>query len=278
MDGMSVEARIHEAIDRLTVAEKRAARGLLANYPTIGLAPVAEFARQSGASAATVLRFISRIGFGSYPEFQRQLRAELDERAKSPLQRSRERVRRPTAEGHFLHDFTSRLAANLEATSAQIPAAEFEAACARLAALRHGCHIAGGRLTDPIAAYLEAHLRILRPGVRRFDGRPEARADQILDVRAGDTAVLFDIRRYDTHTAALAEALVARRAFTILITDEWISDVSRFAKIVLPCRVGVERTWDASTAVFAVTEALIARATELCWPTASRRIAAIEER
>jgi DNA-binding MurR/RpiR family transcriptional regulator len=278
MNGMSIETRIHEAIDQLTVAEKRAARGLLANYPTIGLAPVAEFARQSGASAATVLRFVARLGFRSYPEFQRHLRDELDERAKSPLQRSRERPRRAARGQHFLHNFATQVTTNIEASAAQIPASEFEAACSRLATVKHACAIAGGRLTDPIAAYLEAHLRILRPGVRRLDGRPEARIDQILDIRPGDTAVLFDIRRYDSHLRGIAEDLTARRAFIILITDEWISEISKYAKIVLPCRIGIERTWDANTAIFALVEALIARTTELCWSTASHRIAAIEGR
>src|SRR5690606_33661070 len=51
-ESLSVEARIHEAMHRLTSAEKRVARGLLGSYPTIGFAPVAEFAAQSGTSAA----------------------------------------------------------------------------------------------------------------------------------------------------------------------------------------------------------------------------------
>src|SRR5690606_24279468 len=88
MEGKSVEGRIHDAIHRLTVAEKRAARGLLSSYPTLGLAPVAEFAQRAGASSATVLRFVSQLGYKSYPDFQRALRDELAQRSKSPLQRS----------------------------------------------------------------------------------------------------------------------------------------------------------------------------------------------
>lgn len=276
MESPSVEVRIHEANHRLTAAEKRAARGLLSNYPTLGLAPVAEFAHHSGASAATVLRFVAQLGFKSYPDFQRSLREELEERAKSPLQRSLTAVRHETAIGNFLDDFFAQLVTNMQASVARIPTSEFEAASARLADLKRGCHIIGGRFTDAMASYMEAHLRLVRPGVRRLDGRPASRADQLLDIRPGDTVVIFDIRRYDADLMDVAGSLAARRASIVLVTDEWISPVSRHAKIVLPCRIAVDRTWDANTAIFALTEALIARTTELSWPSAEKRMGSVE--
>src|SRR6218665_672825 len=104
MEGKSVAGRIHDAIHRLTAAEKRAARGLLGSYPTLGLAPVAEFAQQAGASSATVLRFVSQLGYKSYPDFQRALREELEERSKSPLQRGPAGSGK-AEEAHFLDRF-----------------------------------------------------------------------------------------------------------------------------------------------------------------------------
>jgi DNA-binding MurR/RpiR family transcriptional regulator len=271
----SVGARIHEAIHRLTAAEKRAARALLASYPTIGLAPVAEFAAQAGASAATVSRFVSQLGYKSYPDFQRSLREEMEERAKSPLQRGAT-APQPNGVEKFLDGFFDRAAANIHGTAQRIPASEFEAACDRIADGKGACHLFGGRFTDALAAYMEAHLRLIRPGVRKLDGRAAARADQLIDVRAGDVVIVFDVRRYDAQLLETAERLAARRAFTILITDEWISPVSRFAKIVLPCETRTDRTWDANSAVFALVEAIIARVTELGWSAASKRISDIE--
>ncbi|VVT31842.1 MurR/RpiR family transcriptional regulator [Rhizobium sp. EC-SD404] len=268
----TVEIIIHETIDALTAAEKRAARTLLANYPTIGLAPVAEFGQAAGASAATVLRFIARLGFRSYPDFQRALRKELDERTKSPLQRSFE-VPRQESE-RFLDRFFEQTAEIMRATAERIPASEFEAASRKLADSRHACHLAGGRFTDALATYMEAHLRRARPGVRRLDGRIANRADQLLDIKPGDVVVLFDMRRYDDDLLETARQLKAARAFSILVTDEWISPISRFSKIVLPCRVSIDRIWDANTAMFALVEALIARTTELSWKTAESRIRA----
>jgi DNA-binding MurR/RpiR family transcriptional regulator len=269
----TVEGEIHDAMARLTSAEKRAARGLLANYPTLGLGPVADFARESGASPATVLRFVSQLGFASYPDFQRRLREELEERIKSPLQRPH-----GTAGGqdHFLAAFADQIAANLRETVSAIPASEFEEICAALADGRAACHVVGGRFTDAVAQYLASHLRIVRAGVRRLEARAASRRDQLLDVKAGDCAIIFDVRRYDPELAAIARALGKRRTTIVLITDQWISPAARQAKFVLPCRVETGRTWDSNASLLAVSEAIIARVTDLAWDKASARMDAIE--
>lgn len=271
----SVETEIHNASAKLTSAESRAARALLANYPTLGLAPVAEFAEASGVSPATVLRFVAQLGYASYPEFQRRLRDELSERIKTPLEKTPPAKRAPAA-AHFLPSFAERLASNLNETIKRLPAAEFEAICARLADTKSACHITGGRFTDAIAGYLVAHLRIIRPDVRKLEDRPANRTDQLLDVKPRDTVVIFDIRRYDPDLERLAQAVKSRRAHVILFTDSWISPVSRHARHVLPCTVDVGRTWDSSTALFALAEAVIARVTERAWDEARTRVSAKE--
>jgi DNA-binding MurR/RpiR family transcriptional regulator len=273
MSQASIETEIHQAMSRLTSAEARAARALLNDYPTLGLAPVAEFAAQSHTSAATVLRFVSQIGCASYPDFQKRLRNELSERIKSPLDRPHRGVK--SQEGSFLASFAERLQANLDETIAQLPQADFESACAAIASAR-AVHTIGGRFTDSIAAYVGAHLRVLRPGVRHLDSRPASRGDQLLDVGGRDAVLIFDMRRYDEDLFRFAGAAKSRGAKVLLITDTWISPVSRFARHVLACKVDVGATWDSNAALFAVAEALVARVSELLWESAEERIEAKE--
>lgn len=277
MDGKTVAARVHDLNESLTGAGRRAARGLLGNYPSVGLAPVAEFAAAAGVSAATIVRFVAQLGFKSYPDFQRALREELDERSKSPLQRPALSTE-PLGEQTFLGSFLDQSARRVRDTLDLIPAWEFDAVCQRLAEGKGGCYLAGGRFTDFLAGYMEAHLRLVRSGVRRLDGRPATRADQMIDVRAGDLAVLFDVRRYDPSLLETATALAQHRAHIILVTDEWLSPIARHARYVLPCRTETGRTWDANGALLALTEAVIARVTELAWPTARKRIGTLEVR
>lgn len=277
MDGKTVAARVHDLNESLTGAGRRAARGLLGNYPLLGLAPVAEFAEAAGVSAATIVRFVAQLGFKSYPDFQRALREELEERSKSPLQRQA-LASEPPGEQGFLGAFLAQTARRVEGTLELIPAWEFDAVCARIAEGKGSCYLAGGRFSDFLAGYLEAHLRLVRPGVHRFDGRPATRADQMIDVRPGDTVILFDVRRYDPLLLDTATRLARRRVQIVLITDEWLSPIARHARHVLPCRTETGRTWDANAALLALVEAIIARVTELAWPTASSRMGALERR
>ena len=57
--------------------ERRAAHTLIASYPLIGLKTVADFSQQAGVSSPTILRFVGRLGFQNYPEFQSALQRDL---------------------------------------------------------------------------------------------------------------------------------------------------------------------------------------------------------
>ncbi|MBE7732561.1 MurR/RpiR family transcriptional regulator [Devosia faecipullorum] len=275
MEGKTVASRIHDLHGELTGAGRKVARGLLGNYPLLGLAPVAEFASGADVSAATVVRFVAQLGFKSYPDFQRALREELEERSKSPLERPA-LLPVPEGEDSFLAGFLNQAAQRISATLHLIPDWEFESVCQKLAEGKGHCYLAGGRFTDYLAGYLEAHLRLVRPAISRLDGRMATRADQMIDVRPGDLAILFDVRRYDDALLLTAAELARKRAHIVLITDEWLSPVARHARHVLPCQTETGRTWDANGAVLALVEAMIARTTELAWPSASKRIGALE--
>lgn len=68
---------IADRMGELPAGERRAAQTLVANYPLIGLKTVAEFAQAAGVSSPTILRFVARLGFHNYSEFQASLQEEL---------------------------------------------------------------------------------------------------------------------------------------------------------------------------------------------------------
>src|SRR5258708_31367088 len=74
----------------LSPAERKLARVLLASYPIAGLESVARFAERARVSPPTVTRFITKLGFRGYPEFQEVLRHEVQARISSPLARYRD--------------------------------------------------------------------------------------------------------------------------------------------------------------------------------------------
>ena len=75
----SISERISNIIDQLPERERRAAQALVADYPLAGLKTVAEFASRAAVSSPTILRFVSRLGFNNYAEFQSALQIEVVE-------------------------------------------------------------------------------------------------------------------------------------------------------------------------------------------------------
>ncbi len=86
----TVGERVTQRLDSLSRAERKLARVLLASYPIAGLESVARFAERAGVSPPTVTRFITKLGFRGYPEFQETIRHEVQARLSSPLARYRD--------------------------------------------------------------------------------------------------------------------------------------------------------------------------------------------
>ena len=270
-----VAERIRDAMPALTAAEKRAARALLANYPLLGLETVARFAAQAGVSAPTILRFVGRIGFDSYADLQRRLKAEVEARLLSPLEKAGT-GRRPGGPQHAGGSFADAVAGNVAETFRRLPKGEFDAVAAILADPRRPLHLLGGRFTDSLARYMTAHLRILRPNVTHLDGQRANWRDQLIDMGGRDVLFLVDIRRYQDDLVDLAAEAARRRVTTVLLTDQWLSPAARNARHVLAARVAVPSAWDSNVALLALIEALIAEVTTRRGSASRDRMAAIE--
>lgn len=266
----SVAEIIADITDALPAGERRAAQTLVANYPIIGLKTVAEFAVQSGVSSPTILRFVARLGFGNYAEFQARLQDELAAQLQSPLSRTATRHSGP-ADG-----FADAAAANIHETFRHLSQRQIDGLASILAEPRARLYLAGGRFTDPLARYLSAHLALLRPNVIHMAGQENAWRDRLVDMGKRDVLVIFDIRRYQESITSFAEKARKRGVTIVLFTDQWLSPAARFADHVVAGRTEVPSAWDSSAALFVVMEAVIASLTVHLDDGGARRMAEIE--
>ena len=272
----TIAQRVQTARDRLRPSERRAAQTLLFDYPYAGLLTTGEFAHRAGVSAPTILRLIAQLGFGSYRDFQRRLKAELAAQMQSPLAKAS--VRPPdTREHSSLHDFGAALASNVQTSFDATSEGDFAAAVALLANRKKRIHAVGGRFTEVFAIYLVRHLRILRPHVACIDAAQTVWRDQIVDFDRNDVLICFDIRRYQENVTALAEAASARGVTLILFTDQWLSPIARFAKISFPIWTNVPSEWDSTVAMLGLVESMIAATTRVLWETARPRMEELEQ-
>ncbi len=273
----TIVERLREGLELFSATERRVAHQLLAEYPVAGLQSATDLARSVGVSTPSVLRLVARLGFGSYAEFQRGLRGELVAQLTSPLAKQPPPRKRGKPVLQSAHDeFVEAVAQNLHETFANLPATEFASVVKLLADAQRHIHLIGGRFTDALALYLSVQLRILRSGVSHMQEQESNWHDQLLDMGKRDVLVVYDIRRYQPSLLRLAQAAAGRGVRIVLMTDQWLSPIARVATHVLSARVAVPSVWDSSTALMALSEALLADVSRQGWEVSKQRMRELE--
>ena len=259
---------VRQRLDSLSPAERRLARVLLASYPIAGLESVARFAERAGVSPPTVTRFITKLGFRGYPEFQENLRHEVQARLSSPLARYRDEPKRESPVDDALAVWTSNLKSTVELLSAR----DMKEAVELLADVRRRVMVLGGRVSATLARYLAGQLHLLRPGIGLVDAERSAPAQQLIDMRKTDVLVVFDYRRYQPDTIECARLAAGRGCSVVLFTDPWLSPASAFSRQVLVTSVETVGPFDSLVGAMAVVEALVAAVLRRLGPRAEARM------
>ncbi|SRR5258707_8778575 len=254
---LPVGERLRSRVASLSPAERKLARVLLATYPTAGLESVARFAERAAVSPPTVTRFIGKLGFRGYSEFQRVLRDEVQARLSSPLARYREASPGLPADS-LLGDVLEMSSANLRATQELISQRDFEEVVELLAAPRRRVLVLGGRVSGQLARYLANQLHLLRPGVGVVDADRTTPAQQLVDLRKGDVLIVFDYRRYQADTIATASGAAAQGCHVVLFTDPWLSPAASCSGQVLVSSVETIGPFDSLVGATAIVEGLVA--------------------
>jgi DNA-binding MurR/RpiR family transcriptional regulator len=267
---------VRQRQNKLSPAERKLARVLLASYPIAGLESVARFADRAKVSPPTVTRFITKLGFGGYPEFQETLRNEVQARLSSPVSRYR---KHETTRGtdSVLSDALEVATHNLKVTLDVLSHRDVNEAVDLLADVRRRVMVLGGRVSAPLARYLAHQLHLLRPGIGLVDAERSTPAQELIDLRKGDVLVIFDYRRYQADTIDSAQVTAAQGCNVILFTDPWLSPASAFAKQVIVTGVDQVGPFDSLVGATAVVEGVVAAVLNRLGPRAQSRMQSLEK-
>lgn len=269
---MQVKQRLDRIADEMTAADRRIGTALRLDYPFAGLLPIQELAQKTGTSAPSISRFVTKLGFQGFHEFQRSLIDELKEGDRSPV--DLKRTAQPV-EGAYLASFLARSAQVMQETPTAIPEAQFERICALLADPRRAVFVLGGRMSDTVLGFMSRHLRQARDKVHHLPADPESWPDDLLRMKPRDVLFVADFRRYQKSLERLTErAARERRVQVVVMTDRWLSPCSAHASEVLAVPIENGTLWDTYTGAFALIEAICTRIADTNWTTTKTRIEA----
>jgi len=273
----TIAERLSSLSNEFSAADRKVARTLRADYPSAGLKTVMSLAEEAAVSSPSVIRFVKKLGFKGFSEFQKALRDEIQTQLQQgPVSLYSARFRTWT-DGDPLLDFFRKSTEGLDKTMRRLSKADFDGAASLLANKRSRIHCCGGRFSRYLAGYLHAHLHQLRPNTTFLTGSPTEWREKLPDVSRRDTIVAFDLRRYQDDVIDFAFEAQRCGASIILFTDFWKSPISRCATFVLSGAVEVPSPWDSALSVLFLVEALIADVTGLLGGPAIRRLKSLDD-
>ena len=267
---------IGKAFASLTRAERQLANTINQNYPVSGLGSITQVAEKAGVSSPTIVRMVKKLGFKGFPEFQAELRRELEARISGPITKYDSWAHK-APDSHILNRFADAVVENIRQSLGQIETESFDATCKLLSDTNHPLFIIGGRITRALADYFFLHMQVIRKNVTHIQPISNSWPHYFLDIKKGDVLVIFDIRRYENSTLKLAEIAHEKGAQIILFTDQWRSPIEKFSSYCFSARIVVPSAWDSTVELLLLVETFIAAVQELTWPETRSRMEELED-
>jgi DNA-binding MurR/RpiR family transcriptional regulator len=272
----TVAERIRGKLSNFTRAERQLANTILENYPVSSLGSITSLSKASQVSNPTIVRMAKKLGFTGFTQLQNQLRSEVEATISNPITRH-DRWAERVPDTHLLNRFADAAVNNLHQTLSQIDPGDFDAVATLLSDKSRHIHIAGGRITNPLADYMFTHLQMIRDGLTMIPPNTNTWPHYILPMKPGDVLVVFDIRRYEREVSRLADTARNQNLEILLFTDQWGSPITKFANHSFHSRIEAPSAWDSNMVIMFIVEAIIAAVQNQTWVETRQRMKKLEK-
>lgn len=271
----TIGEEVRDRLGDMTPSERRVARTLLATYPTAGLESLPQLAEAADVTGPTVLRFVRKIGYDGYPDFQRSLRIEVQARTEGLYSLYETKV--TTQDDLVLNRSLDAFRRALEETfSAKTLDDDLIEVVSLLSDPKHHLWFVGGRFSHLLANYLCVLLRRLRPGCSMVGDAPDARVLDSHEISRKSVLCLFDYRRYQPDTIAVGRVAADRGAAVIVFTDPWLSPAVEFARRVFISHADSASPFDSMLGGFALAELIVAKMVTATGDVGRERVGELE--
>jgi DNA-binding MurR/RpiR family transcriptional regulator len=274
---MTVRSRIEQHLPDFSMSDTRIARLILERYPISALGGIEDLAQQSDVSAPTVTRFVKRLGFKKFTDFQRAIRLEVQDTEVSPLALLEKHQKKPAKASSTDRNMMVHLAGAMQKILDAPTQRSLDKAASILSDSKARIYLLGGRWSSVLAQYVAYQLIALRGEVHVL--APQASGvmeDRIADFTRKDVLVAFDFRRYQPKTFAFCQTAKEKGLRIVLFTDLDLSPIAEMADVVIPITVETTTPLDTLAVAIATTDALLIRLVKMLAAQAPKRMAMLE--
>lgn len=262
-----------QKLGKLTPSEAKIAAYLRRHYPKNALESTAEISRNTGTSKATVVRFISRLGYLNYAEFKEQLQENLVNRLESKgslFTSIKKKIKK--SESDFLGMNIAQVVHNLQDTDDGIDRKSFMKAAELLADENRKIFIIGHRISYGPAHILWILLKYLRKNVFLITGQFSEVVEEIEDATSNDVLLTISHRRYSRQTIEISEFFNEVGAKIISLVDTDRNPFLHLADIQMVIPASGLTIFDSTCATLAFIEALVLAVASLLGEKIYKRI------
>ena len=262
------------ALGKLTPSEAKIADYFSRNYWNLVFENTTRISENAGVSKATVVRFITRLGYDRFSAFIEDLRREATEGQDSLPVRYylKKKLLSADAEEDVLGHNFSHIIRNLEHTHGRIDQHQFWEAARLITQTPNAVYITGQRSSYALAYLFFNMIRRIRPGCSLIGPQTASLPDRLIDVGADD--LLFAIFRhpYAKTTLRIARHFARCGAPIILLTDSAFNPLQNLARVQIEVNTEGVSIFTSSAAVVAVLESLNIAALKFCDDSVYQRL------
>jgi DNA-binding MurR/RpiR family transcriptional regulator len=246
------------AQEHLTPSEARIVEHMERSFPVLALESVSKICNKAGVGRATVVRFVQKLGYESFSEFQQELRSELAHRLRSPKERFEEkRAQYPQDNPNLFRIHSDQVIENINEANNRIEYEQLQEAAKMLAKCRGRIFVTGHRTSFALAYLFHFCLSYIRNDVMLCNSSGIGTSRAISHISPDDILVLVFKRRYSTVTEKIGNWFAERGCRLILLTDRETNPLAAAAtmQFVIPSEgFGI---FDSRGATIAVIETII---------------------
>ncbi len=276
-DAKTLPERIR-SLERLTPSEARIAQYFHSAYPSVAFDTPTSISEKTGVSKATVVRFISRLGYRGFSDFQENLRREVVRRLNRPIDRftlSKHRGKDRPADylGHGIENVL-RDARELHARNTP---ERLWAAARMMADPERALYVVGQHSSFGLAHHFWCRAVYLRSRTYLIDNLAAALPQQMMEVGRGDVLLAITHRDYSRQSLAVARYFVKRGGRVVVLTDREDAPAAHLADVLLVGPTSGVEMFESRVGSLILLQALVAALADLLEGNIYRRWEVAEE-
>lgn len=251
----SILTIINEKFQNMSKGQKKLARFIMTDYDRAAFLTASSIGREVGVSESTVVRFASVLGLKGFPELQKELEKIVRQRIhEAPgVDIDNENISRQ----EVLEQVLKKDMENISNTLAHVDRIAFEAAVEILLHARK-VYLVGIRNSAPLAAYMEAYLKLMLEEVILVSSDNSTDLfEDLLRMNEEDCIVGISFPRYSMRTLKAMEFANSRNVRVITLTDSVNSPMNLYSSCNLIARSEMTAVAESLTAPLSLVNALV---------------------